>query len=151
TLALYGPDGAQIWVSTWISNGTFFPSQVLPQSGTYTVVIAPGSSSTGSATVNLLGPPDVTGTIAADGTPASLTTTQAGQRMVLTFSGTVGQKVDLILQAGNGLTSGCSLFNLMHPDGVTQLYRNECFNNSSNFTGVLVLPATGTYSLVFNS
>jgi len=150
TLALYGPDGAQIGTSTGISNGTFFPSQLLSLSGTYTVVIAPSSSSTGSATVNLLSPPDVTGTITADGTPVSLTTTQAAQRMVLTFSGTVGQKVSLILQAGNSLTSGCILFNRMHPDGVTQLYRNECFNSSSNFSGVLILPVTGTYSLVFN-
>jgi hypothetical protein len=150
TLALYGPDGAQIGASTGISNGTFFPSQPLALSGTYTVVIAPGSTSTGSATVNLLSPPDVTATIAANGTPLSLTTTQAGQRMVLTFAGTVGQRVFLVLQAGSSLNSGCSLFNIMHPDGVTQLFRNECFNTSANYSGDLILPASGTYSLVFN-
>jgi YD repeat-containing protein len=150
TLALYGPDGAQIGGSPGISAGTFFPSQSLSQGGTYTVVIAPGSSSTGAATINLLSPPDVTATIAANATPVSLTTTQPGQRMVLTFSGTAGQKVFLASQVGSGLTSSCSPFTFMHPDGATQLYRNDCFNNSSNYSGGLVLPVTGTYTLVFN-
>jgi YD repeat-containing protein len=150
TLALYGPDGAQIGPSTGIATNTFFSSQLLSLAGTYTVVIAPGSSSTGSATINLLSPPDVTATIAANGTAVSLTTTQAGQRMVLTFSGTAAQRVFLTSQVGSGLTSGCSLLSIVHPDGVSQLFRNECFNSSSNYSGDLILPVTGTYTIVFN-
>src|SRR2546422_422049 len=47
-------------------------------------------------------PPDVSGTIAIDGAPVTITTTTPGQNAQLTFSGTAGQRVNI------GRAHGCT-------------------------------------------
>lgn len=149
TVTLYGPDGSTVASASTVSAGTAIGRQLLTLSGTYAVLLAPGSGQTGSATVSLnTVPPDVTGTIAANATPVSLTTTLAGQNMSLTFSGTAGQRVDLLAQF-TGL-GGCPSFGvtILQPDGVTKLFNSTGCGNGPLFTGPLLLPVGGTYKIM---
>ena len=148
-LGLYGPDGSVITGLNPISTGTAVGRQLLTQAGTYTVLIQPGSGQTGSATVSLnTVPPDVSATIAANATPVSLTTTLPGQDMILTFSGTAGQSIDLLAQF-SGL-SGCASFGvtILQPDGATRLFSNTGCGNGPLYTGPLLLPVGGTYTIM---
>jgi YD repeat-containing protein len=149
TIALYGPDGALIGPVTGISTGTFFDNQTLPANGTYTVVVAPASTATGSASISLISTPDVTATIAADATPVSLTTTITGQNMSLTFSGVAGQRVSLAMQYDASFSLICNGWSITEPN-VTSFLFNGLACNTSNFTDSMVLPATGTYTIAFN-
>jgi large repetitive protein len=63
--------------------------------------------------------------------------------MDMTFSGTVGQRVSLLTQPN----WGCASLTVMNPNGTT-LYTNWVCN--TDYSGVLVLPTTGTYSIVVN-
>jgi YD repeat-containing protein len=149
TLALYGPDGTAIGQETAVSSGSFIDKQVLPYSGTYTVLVAP-SSTTGSMTVNLINvPPDVTATLTANATPVSLTTTAPGQNMSPTFTGIAGQKVALNVLYTGGLASSCSAWAIIGPVGSTQLASGSTCGGSV-FTGVLTLPGSGTYTVQVN-
>jgi YD repeat-containing protein len=149
TLTLYGPDGSAVTSINPISTGTVIGRQFLTLTGTYAVLLAPASGQTGSATVSLNAvPPDVTATIAANATPVSLTTTLPGQNMRLTFNGTAGQSIDLLAQF-SGL-GGCPTFGvtILQPDGVTRLFSNTGCGNGPLFTGPLLLPVGGTYTIM---
>ncbi len=142
-IQLNGPNGSAVVPQSLMNTGTYIDAVVLPAAGTYTVLIAPGQGSTGSATVSLNSVPlDVSGTIAANGTAVSLTNTAAGQNMSLTFSGTAGQRVSLLTQPN----LGCSTVIIKMPDGLPPLYSafGIC---GSDFSDALMLPITGTYTI----
>ncbi|MDH2352294.1 IPT/TIG domain-containing protein [Bradyrhizobium sp. SSUT112] len=124
---------------------------VLPVTGTYTILFDPNSTTFGTATFTLTPvPPDVVGTATIGGSAVSLTTTTAGQNMSLTFSGVANQRISLLLSVDNGLSPGYSPLTILQPDGTTQLYSRNPANYASFFTDVLVLPASGTYTIQFN-
>src|SRR6185312_9161974 len=84
------PSGASVGGTSTCANGSgFMDSITLPVTGTYTVLVNPQGTTTGSVTVLLNTFTDITGTISA-GTPLTATTTVAGQNARYTFSGTVG-------------------------------------------------------------
>jgi YD repeat-containing protein len=145
-IALFGPDGRPVVPQANMALGTYVDAVVLPATGTYTVVINTGGGRTGSATVSLNSvPPDVTSTIAANGTAVSLSNTAAGQNMSLTFSGTAGQRISLLTQP----TLGCSTAIIKMPDGITPLY--SAFGICGNdFSDALMLPISGTYTISFD-
>jgi hypothetical protein len=62
--------------------------------------------------------------------------------MSLTFSGSAGQRVSLLTQQG----SFCGSVTIKNPGGATQLYSS--WTCSNNFSGALVLSATGIYTIV---
>ena len=70
----------------------FLDTRVLPASGTYTILVDPQLADLGSMTLTLYDvPPDLTGSIAIGGPPASLTLGPVpGQNATLSFSGTAG-------------------------------------------------------------
>jgi hypothetical protein len=154
TLALYGPDGATTVPATGIATNTFIDVQFLARAGTYTVVIAPATGQTGSATVTLYSvPPDATATIAANATPVSQTATAPGQNMSLTFTGAAGQRIGLLSHGDAGLSAGgCFNFlDILAPDGTTRLYSVSCLGTAPTiFSDALVLPVAGTYTIQFS-
>jgi len=100
--------------ATTTCNGTIYlQPTLLPQSGTYTIGIDPGSSS-GSLTVSLS--EDFLGTIAIDGPPVVVTTTTPWQEARLTFEAT-GQRV--VVYATN-VTNAGSTFSLVTPTQTIQ-------------------------------
>jgi hypothetical protein len=139
------PDGTTQLYSNFNCSTDFSDVVVLPTTGTYTMFVNPNREQIGTTTFTLYPvPPDVTGTIAVNGTAASLTTTTPGQNGSLTFSGTAGQRVSLLTE----YSSFCSGVKITEPDGTTQLYSN--FNCGSAFSDVLILPTTGTYTIFAN-
>jgi large repetitive protein len=128
----------------------FIDPLMLPVTGSYTIVLNVGGTGTGTEKFTLYDvPPDVSGTIAANGTPVSLTTTAPGQNMSLTFSGTAGQRISLQAQATSGSITGiCSDLYILQPDGVTKFYSGGGCPNL--FSDVLILPVAGSYTIVLN-
>ncbi|MCT7313304.1 IPT/TIG domain-containing protein [Ralstonia sp. CHL-2022] len=143
SIQLLKPDGASLGSTNNICSGTLLePVVVLPSTGTYTLVITPSSIDNGSVTFALNSvPADLTGTIAIDGSPVTLTTTSAGQNGNLTFSGTAGQRVSV------QVTQGMSAYylSILSPDG-TDLYPSPVQGGTA-FIGPVALPVTGTYTI----
>ena len=154
-LSILEPDGVtQLYYNSCFNNPSWFSDVVvLPVAGSYTIVANPNGSAVGKVNFALYTvPPDATSPISANGTSVSLTTTVPGQSFDLVFNGTAGQRISLATQmdVSSPLEAGCSPLSILEPDGVTQLYNNSCFNNPSWFSDVVVLPVTGSYTIVAN-
>lgn len=149
TMGLYGPDGSMVFYPVGFSNGTITGAPYLTRTGTYTLLIAPGSTATGAATINLLNvPADVTGTIGTNGSPVTLTTTAANQSMSLSFQGTIGQRIALYDQLNSGSTNVSNRAAIFEPDGLTQLFSQYLISTGfQNYSGTIILPVSGLYSI----
>ena len=142
-LGIYKPDGTQLTNTFGCGSNIFIEPQLLPESGSYTVVIDPHTSAIGGATVSLYEVTDVTGSITIDGPSVLVTLPTPGQQGRLSFDGTAGQRV-----SANGASSftGCWNLGIYKPDG-TQL--TNTFGCGSNiFIEPQTLPITGTYTLL---
>lgn len=147
------PDGiTQVYARQDCGSGNFFSDiLVLPVAGTYTIQVNPGGVNTGTITFTLYDvPPDASATITPGGGTVSLSTTAPGQNMSMTFAGSANQRVSLLMTLTDSLVHGCSPLTILQPNGTTQVFSNGCANDASFFTDVLVLPVTGTYTIVFN-
>ena len=107
------PDGSQL-ASAGMEGSGVIDTTTLPTTGTYSILVDPALYVTGSLTLVLTSvPADVTGTIAADGSLVSATTTTTGQNAIYSFSGTAGQLVSVDVGAGPWTT-----VSLRRPNGV---------------------------------
>jgi lipid-binding SYLF domain-containing protein len=140
------PDGSTLG-STSLCGGAsgFVDSMTVPVTGTYTVLVDPGGTATGSVTLLLNTFTDISGTI-TPGTPLSVTTTTAGQNARYTFSGTTGQHATLSLT--NSTYTGCIALagSILKPDGTTLNSTSIC--GASGSAGPTSLPVTGTYTVL---
>ena len=109
-LTILKPDGTT-WVTTSVSNGSVYDSPLVPTTGTYTMVIDPGATVTGSLTLTLSA--EIGGSITMGGSPVSVSITRLGQKARLLFSGSANQRVSLSI---TGVTGGADL-RLLRPDG----------------------------------
>lgn len=144
-IKLYRPDGGLIISSGWSGlTQSYFHSMTLPMTGTYTVLLDPDSSYTGSGNLTLYNvPADVTGTIAIGGS-ATVTTTVPGQNAVLSFTATAGQKVSLSMS--NATLGG--------PVSILNVYGGLLAPTATASAGAFIeshtLPWTGTYKLLID-
>ncbi len=149
-LSIFKPDNTEL-SGVDLCNGTeaFLDAVMLPTSGTYTVVVQAYANNTGQATVSLYTVADVTGSITANSAPQTVTIATPGQNAVLSFSGTAGQKVSTYLQ--NSTIPGCSSLRLsiFKPDN-TELSGSNLCNGTEAFLDAVVLPTSGTYTVVVN-
>lgn len=121
--------------------GGFIEPVRAPVASTYTVLVDPAMSYTGSVTLRLYDvPADVEGTIVPSGTPASFSIAVPGQNGRWTFSGTAGERVSA--WATNSTISGLSL-SILNPDGTL-------LAGGSAFIDTQVLPTTGSYAVFAN-
>lgn len=141
------PDGSTL-VSATLAGSGFLDSQILPVTGTYTILVDPFDSSIGSATLTLYAvPADVSGTITPGGSAVTVTTTVPGQNGQLSFSGSANQRVSLQVSGVNmtGGTYNWVNVSIKRPDGSTlvssTLGGNEFFDTQ-------VLPVAGTYIIL---
>lgn len=96
TVRVIKPDGTNLFNPTSLSGNWFVDMLTLPVTGTYTIVIDPNSTFTGTMNLTLHNvPADMTGTIAAGDPAVTVTTTTPGQNALLTFTGTAGQRISL--------------------------------------------------------
>ncbi|OYT18555.1 MAG: hypothetical protein CCU26_16180 [Nitrospira sp. UW-LDO-01] len=143
TLSMLKPDGST-FASTTIgaSGGSLDPSTALPETGTYTVVVDPVGNNTGSMTLALSSP--VSGTIALDGAPVTVSLNKPGKTARYTFNGNAGQWVSLGLTAV-GLTS--SSVSLLSQDG-TPLASTAVGTAGGALEISNPLPTTGVYTVL---
>ncbi len=122
---------------------TFIDTVTLLATATYTIVVDPIGTATGSITLTLYDvPPDVTGTITPAGASQTVTTTTPGQNGRLTFTGSVGQRVSLKVGAGPAGSVA-----LVGPDRV-QIASISIPAVGTAFIDTTTLVLAGTYTLV---
>ncbi|MBI3302591.1 MAG: IPT/TIG domain-containing protein [Deltaproteobacteria bacterium] len=144
SLILRRPDGSQVSTGG-VCTGTFLDTQTLPTTGTYTIVLDPSGTNTGQATVTLYDVADVTGSITPGGPSMTVTITTPGQSGRLSFDGTAGQRVSVLVN--NATFASCGSVKILKPDGTTLASGSGCTNS---FIDVQTLPVTGTYTLLID-
>ena len=148
-LTILKPDGTN-WIATSVSNNWVVDTAPAPTTGTYTIVLDPGATTTGSLTLTLSA--EIGGSIAMGGSPVSVSITRPGQKARLLFSGTATQRVSLNI---TGVTvSGTAYVGLLKPDGtVISSFPNwsqtTFFGPGSGFLGTYTLATTETAYAVY--
>jgi YD repeat-containing protein len=141
------PDGVMTFASgaVYPFSSYFTDAMVAPVTGTYTLVIDPDDTYTGSATVTLTDVPrDVSGQIVTGGAPLTFTVTTAGQNGRISFIAKAGQRVAL---TDTDTTIGYTGLSIHAPDG-SQVAYGPVINNG--VLGPLYLPMTGVYDILVN-
>jgi hypothetical protein len=151
-LVVSNTDGTNLTSITRIDNSgsTFFLNTfTLPNNGTYTVWISHILNYIGSETVQLYNASDISGAITLGGPPVTETTVP-GQDVRLTFSGTAGQKISMVVsnvtnQSAFGFAEPPDV-NVLNPDGTT-LATLFVGVGGPFYLSTQTLPSTGTYTL----
>ena len=144
-VSVSGPDGSKLVAPTYFgTNGGFVDAVTLPRSGTYTILVDPQGTATGSATLTLHDvPDDATAPIEPDGPAASAQTTVPGQNAAFTFAGSSGERVSLKV----GPLCCNARVSLAAPDGTT-VGTPVVVSTYGGFVEPVALPQTGTYRIV---
>src|SRR5262249_50336515 len=145
----YNPDGSVLLAPVGFNqSGVGTATVTLPVTGTYAITIDTTYMATGTLTATLsaeLAPP-----ITIDGPPVVLNFDRAGMNARLPFSGTAGQRVSVGLSnvsIGGPCCVDVGAVAIYKPDGTT-LLSPIGFNWSNVGTPTVVLPVSGTYSIV---
>ena len=150
-VSILNPDGSALVAPTYVgTSGGFLDTRSLPANGTYTVVVDPQGTATGSASLTLYDvPADASGPIVPGGSPVTATTTVPGQNAQLAFSGSAGGRVSLNVSGVTIGTSTCcsTKVSILSPDGST-LVPPTLVGTNGGFLDTRSLPASGTYSVV---
>jgi Bacterial Ig-like domain/Chitobiase/beta-hexosaminidase C-terminal domain len=118
----------------------------LPSTGTYTIVVDPQATATGTVILTLFNlPPDVTASATLGGPPVVVTTTAAGQNARVTFTGAAGDGVVVKLGPGNCCNVTASV---LKPDGTT-LHGGTSFGTAGG-SMYMKLTVAGTYTIVID-
>jgi uncharacterized protein YhfF len=147
-VSILKPDGSALVSQTLIGTlGSYIDVRTLPTTGTYTILVDPQGTSTGSITLTLYDvPADATGSLSIGGSAVSIANTVPGQNAQLTFSGTSSQQATVHL---TGSTMGTVTITLKKPDGTT-LTSSTLFSGSSLNLSTQTLPTTGTYTILID-
>jgi hypothetical protein len=143
---VYRPDGGSLW-STYTPSAGGWQLPTLPTSGMYSLYVAPSlltKGTTSASAVVLLSRP-LTGTLTADGAPATFQTTRAAQTGRYTFSGTTGQRLTIQATAGPSL-NGAIAVTVYQPSGASiAAYSLSAGKDMKIDLGAL--PASGQYTV----
>ena len=129
----------------------------LPVTGTYTIVINPRGSSTGTMTMEIV--QDLYGTVSID-TQIGKRTNAYGSNVSWSFTGAAGQRISVLASglsdrgtfimavslrdsSGNTLATGSGFSDFCYSTG-------DCFLSQPVFMENIVLPANGTYEVYLN-
>lgn len=147
TVAIKRPDGTNLASTTVDSGGGFIDAKTLPVTGTYTLLVDPTDTATGTVTLTLFDvPPDVVGPIVPGGSVVTVTTTTPGQNAQLSFEGVINQRVSLDITGVSVTNNGIVTVIIKKPDGAN-LGSSIVGNGSAGFIDVKTLPVTGTYTV----
>ena len=142
-VSILRPDGRALVSSVFVgTSGGFIDTKTLPSTGTYTVLVDPQKTATGSMTLELYDvPADDTGTIAPGGAPVTVSASVPGQNASLTFGGAAGQRVSLIVDP-----TCCSVqVSILKPNG--SRLTSAFFGTAGGFVDTQILPQAGTYTI----
>ena len=145
-VSVLAPDGTALVKNTLLDNsGTFVDTKLLPASGTYSIVVDPTAANTGSVTLALYDvPADVSGELVVGGSPLAVSLGTPGQNARLTFQGTAGRRVSLVLSA---VSISSSQVTILRPNGTTLA---AVIVSPTGKTVTLDLNATGTYVVLLD-
>ncbi|HEX2110140.1 MAG TPA: Ig-like domain-containing protein [Gaiellaceae bacterium] len=143
-VSIAAPDGRTLVSATLGTTGGFIDAQSLPETGTYSIVVDPQSTSTGSITLTLHDVPrDVAGAIAPGGPPVDVSLDVPGQNGRLGFDGALGQRVSIEV---TDVTLASTKVSIVKPDGRTLV--STTVGRSGAFIDTQTLPSTGAYAVV---
>ena len=150
-LSITKPDGSALGTPMLFgTGGGFVDTQLLPAGGTYTILLDPQGTDLGSATLTLYDvPPDLSGTIAVNGSPVTLTLAPVpGQNARLTFNGAAGQRISLRLSGVTMGTSSCcsTRVSISRPDGSNLVAPTLIGTMAVTITAQLTV--AGTYTIL---
>jgi len=141
TTTIYNPNGTLLASGGTDFNGGSLQVSSLPVTGTYTVLVAPAGTYTGTAPLTLS--QDLAlGAIQINGASVNVSIARQGQRARLTFSGTTGQRLTI----GTVNATRQATYSVLNPDG-TQLVSQLL---ASGALTVPPLPTTGTYTILID-
>ena len=115
---------------------------LVPDGGEWVRMLDPRS--TGSVTLTLSSEMNA-GSVLVDGASATATISRVGQRARMTFDGTAGQIVSLGINSTT--LQFWSTLTVYKPDGSVLVSNNSITTDTNNH---MVLPVTGTYSIVID-
>jgi YD repeat-containing protein len=139
---LYSPYAAKL-SSAQMPFSSLMDAVTLPTTGTYTILIDPTSTYTGSMTLTLYDCTEITGTITPGGSAVTVTATVPGQNARLTFNGTAGQRISLNMTS---VTIAASWVYINKPSGTT--LTSAGVSSSSYFIDTTTLPFNGQYTIL---
>lgn len=142
---IYKPDGSVLAGYLNPMSGAFIDAVTLPVAGTYSILVDPSSTYTGSMTLTLYDVVDFSGSTTVNGSSVLVTLNTLGQNGQVTFSGTSGQQVTV--RVTSNTIAGVTV-KLLKPDG-SQLTSSFSSISSFNLTQQ-TLPTTGTYTIVID-
>jgi hypothetical protein len=149
TISLLKPDVSTLASMLVSPAGGFLDTVVLPANGTYTVVVDPSGDQTGAASfVAYDVPADQTQAITAGGPAVTVTTTVPGQNGYLTFTGTAGQKVSVLVSNVSGVDP--AELNLLKPDGTPAIPAPITVTSSGAWLQTTTLPVAGVYKILLD-
>ena len=144
-IQLNAPDGKELGEGCIVSGAGSIDATTLPSDGQYTVLLAPKSAATGSATVRLFEDLDQTGTIVPGGPPVTAKIGQPGATARFTFAATPGMIV-FVDVPNSTLPQDCGAVSLEGPNGSS--ITGGCIVSGSGYVGATTIKASGTYAVV---
>lgn len=145
-VSVLAPDGSAVVRNVLVgTGGAFVDARALPSSGTYSIVVDPTAANTCSITLALYDvPADVSGELIAGAPALAVAITTPGQNARLTFQGTAGRRVSLVLSS---VSISSSLVTILRPNGTTLA---AVLVSATGRTLTLDLNATGTYVVLLD-
>jgi len=145
-LQLVASDGTELSSGCIINGQGNIDTTVLPSTGTYSVVMNPDDVATGTLTVQVISADVVTKTISIGG-QTTLNLAKSGDIGQVSFTATAGQRV-FIDMTNATLPSQCGGIYVQDSVGISI---GACIiNGAGSFDGGLLIPATGTYTLIID-
>ncbi|MCC6140171.1 MAG: RHS repeat protein [Nitrospira sp.] len=144
TVSLLQPNNTALTSGSIGTTGGSVDPPVLPTTGTYTILVDPSGTATGSVTLTLS--TEVTGSLTVNAAATPVTIARVGQNGRSTFAGTSGQLVTVRI-TGNTFP-GLTTLRLLRQNGTFLTYTWSAAA-SFNLTQV-TLPATETYTVVID-
>jgi len=136
---IYNPGGSVLTSGGVDFNGGSLHVASLPATGTYTILVAPTGTFTGSAPLTLS--QDLAlGVIQINGAFVNVNIARQGQRGRLTFNGSTGQRLTI----GTVNATRLATYSVLNPDGSSLV----SLPLASGALTVPPLPATGTYTVL---
>jgi hypothetical protein len=146
-VSIMNPDGSTLAAPAYFgTSGGFIDAKTLTASGTHSILVDPTGTATGSMTLTLYDvPPDASATASIGGPAVTVATTVPGQNARVSFGGSGGQTVTIVV---SGVTVTLSTVSVLRPDGSTLVAPS--YMTSSGKTISVQLPSPGTYGVVLN-
>jgi len=158
--AIYTP-GQQSYLSSSSAIGDTVNLPALPNTGTYQVIVSPGSGVTGSVQLDL--EPGIQDTLASNGQSSTFNGYVAGQNVTITFNANQGDNLELTLSGGSvtGTSGSPYMVNVYAANGTNISSNINCYsgwtcryplwNLAAGTYTVIVSPPDSKSSISFNA